>query len=341
MKYAIQHNVQNLYVDKFDWDVPILESKSLKILNLAMKFHRRGFEFMDDWYLPALTSLNLTELTGDRPMLPISCFIGMPALTNLCLEGFGLPPSLSLPGLTKLHLKGGELPSKTVWDLPALTSLVLDEVKTPSTNIAEFLSALVSLQDLKLLRCFENNQIFLISSPQLLHLELRTTNSENDTWIPSIMVFAPKLLNVTTVGIFSITCCNSKLENVQVIFQGGFKDKKTIPWGMLKQYYCQLMFMFRGLDSARILTLDSDTIEALSAIVDLLQCSFSPFHNLKCVKLPQGYKESNICGTVKSYLLGGSAGATMVTTLRQNDVIPKITLVLPTTVDAQTTPEAP
>lgn len=309
MKYAIEHNVQDLHVEKNRCDALILESKSLKILNLAMNFHRSGFEFMDDWCLPALTSLHLKELTSDHSTLPTSCFTGMPALTNLCLEAFELPCSLSLPCLTKLHLKCCELPHKIVWDLPALISLVLDEVEFDTTNITEFLSALVSLQDLKLLCCFKKLRNFLICSPQLLYLELRTSISEDedededDTSVPSIMIFAPKLLNVTTVGIFSITCFDSKLENVHVKFQGCFEDKNAISWGVLKEYYRQLIVMFRGLDSARILTLDSDIIEALSVTVDLLQHVSSPFHNLKYVKLPEGYNESNICGTVKSYLV--------------------------------------
>lgn len=43
----------------------------------------------------------------------------------------------------------------------------------------------------------------------------------------------------------------------------------------------------------------------------------SPFYNLKCVKLPQGHKESSISTTLRKYLLSGSPGATIVKALPQ------------------------
>lgn len=65
--------------------------------------------------------------------------------------------------------------------------------------------------------------------------------------------------------------------------------------------------------------------QALSVIYDLLEHVSSPFNNLKYVKLPQGCRESSISGTTKSYLLGGSPGATMVTSLPK---VLKISLLL-------------
>lgn len=54
--------------------------------------------------------------------------------------------------------------------------------------------------------------------------------------------------------------------------------------------------------------------QALSAISKFLTRLPSPFNNLKYVKLPRGCEQSSLC-TIKSYFLGGSPRAIIVTTL--------------------------
>ncbi|KAK1361508.1 hypothetical protein POM88_045982 [Heracleum sosnowskyi] len=53
---------------------------------------------------------------------------------------------------------------------------------------------------------------------------------------------------------------------------------------------------------------------------DFLASLPSPFYNLKIVKLPPGYEESSMSCSLRTYLLGVSPKATIVTTLPQNKV---------------------
>ncbi|KAK1400633.1 hypothetical protein POM88_000238 [Heracleum sosnowskyi] len=81
--------------------------------------------------------------------------------------------------------------------------------------------------------------------------------------------------------------------------------------------------MFWGVGSARILTLDLETIKALSAVLDfLVKPPPKPFYNLKYLKVPQGYRETSMSTRLKSCLFGRSPKATVVTTLPQENMIP-------------------
>ncbi|KAL8116510.1 uncharacterized protein LOC141668069 isoform X2 [Apium graveolens] len=76
--------------------------------------------------------------------------------------------------------------------------------------------------------------------------------------------------------------------------------------------------MFWELGSAKILTIDSATLEVLSALTSIFEDVASPFYNLKYVKLPKEYKESSMSTHMRKFLLGGTPGATIVTGLPQN-----------------------
>ncbi|KAK1386323.1 hypothetical protein POM88_024058 [Heracleum sosnowskyi] len=65
------------------------------------------------------------------------------------------------------------------------------------------------------------------------------------------------------------------------------------------------------------LSTDLDQIKALAKNSDSLASISSPFHKLKCVKLPKEYAESSIPSAFRSYLLSCSPGATIVTSLRR------------------------
>ncbi|KAK1373438.1 hypothetical protein POM88_029631 [Heracleum sosnowskyi] len=129
------------------------------------------------------------------------------------------------------------------------------------------------------------------------------------------------LNNFTSVGIFPITFEDSKLDNVNVKLRGWANDKFRSR-EELKEYYRQLTIMLPGLGSAKILNLDLEVIEALLLIFDFLASFPSPFYALKCVKLPHGCNEASISYTLRSYLLGGSPTATIVTASPQNNMIP-------------------
>lgn len=325
VNYAISRNVRDLHVDLcHHFSLSIFNSNWLKELKLTMRVGSGRVFDSDCWNLPVLTTLHLI-CTHHSYKLPISLLMCLPALKTLCLDHCNVPESFRLPSLRILRLARCDMP-QTVWHLPALISLEMDDVVFP-TNMNEFFSVLVSLQYLTLSFRKKNMQECFISCPQLLNLELRTSMSTTSTLTGNIVVMAPKLCSFSCVGIFPITCGVSKLENVNIKLRGCFKHKSKVPWEKLKQYYHRFIFMFPGLCSAKILTLDLETIEALAAVSDFLSRFPSPFYNLKYVKLPKGFKESSLSSTIKGYLLGGSPKPSIVTALTQCDVNPQMELV--------------
>ncbi|KAK1372646.1 hypothetical protein POM88_028839 [Heracleum sosnowskyi] len=78
-----------------------------------------------------------------------------------------------------------------------------------------------------------------------------------------------------------------------------------------------------GLDRDLELSLDLETIKALSAVSSFLNRSPSPFCKLKYVKVPEGYKESSISAYLICYLLGRSPKATIVTTFPRGNFTPQ------------------
>lgn len=120
------------------------------------------------WDLPALTNLRLSKVNSSNSF-------SLSVLTNLRLEYISLPNSFGFHALRTLHLVKCTLP-KTVWDLPALISLELNNVDVPK-DIIEFFFALVSLHKLILLFKFITMQDCVISCPQLVYLEVKATIS--------------------------------------------------------------------------------------------------------------------------------------------------------------------
>ncbi|KAL1832631.1 hypothetical protein ACET3Z_002282 [Daucus carota] len=265
------------------------------------------------WNLPALTTLNLAAQPDHRILLPelhLSC---LPALRTLVLEGFQLPDPISLPALTTLHLTNCILPQNS-WDFPALLTLRLDAVSFPESR---FFSALVNLKNLILFFRENITEECLISCPQLENLEIispvRTTTYHSG----NIIVLAHHIRNFTSVGFFPIMFGVSELENVNIKLRGSNGDEPLASLEEFKLYFRRVVYMFPGLSNTKILTLDSATVQALSAVSKLLVQVPSPFYQLKHVKVPQGHKDSSISADLKRYLLGRSPEATIVTKLPQ------------------------
>ncbi|KAK1362704.1 F-box domain-containing protein [Heracleum sosnowskyi] len=306
--YALSHKVESLQIDSVHHlvrhNLSSYDSQSLKQLKLAVSV-KFGTPFeQDTWFLPALTTLDLTGLTSKEYKLPSSCLFCLFSLQTLHLNSFDLPQSFSLLSLKTLFLARCNLPQGPC-KLPALLTLELHDVVYPA-NMTEFFSGLVSLQNLTL---FFNQVLLkdcLINCPQLVNLKIT-----NATTRPcgNIMIFSPKICNFTSVGIFSISFGLSQLENVYVKL---WERTRCRAW-KLKQYYCRFLSMFLAFGSAKILSFDSETIKALSTISDIVAQCGSPFSNLKYLKLPEGCEESIICGSIKSYLLNGSPRATIIT----------------------------
>lgn len=178
----------------------------------------------------------------------------LPALTTLCLDGCDLPKSLSVPTLTTLHLARCNT-TETVWDLPDLLCLELDDVVFLRCSSA-FFSGLVKLKStLTLFFRKKNVQDYYISCPQLLNLELKSCTTNTSPLTGNIMVLAPKLRNFTSVRIFSVTRGVSVLENVNLKLEGCFKNYPLLSLEKLEEYYCRFIFMFQEFVVQRFLHL--------------------------------------------------------------------------------------
>ncbi|XP_074344366.1 uncharacterized protein LOC141683527 [Apium graveolens] len=327
--YAILHRVKCLNVqfrtDHKPFSLSIFNSSTIRELELHMKADDDMSEFncWNLWDLPALSTLRLIRLTGyfyyesQGIELSVQNFTCLPSLRNLLLESWDLLSSaFSLPELTTLVLRKCKLPTN-VWNLPALKTLTLDDISFRD-NMKEYFTALVNLQNLKLIYNSGYIHACSIHCPKLVNLEIETRYNEYKG-IPdsTIVVFAPELSTFTSVGIFPITFEDSKLDIVNVKLRGWIDDK-NFSREKLKECYQQFTVMLPKLGSAKILYLDLETIEALLSIFDFLLGFPSPFYDLKYVKLPCGCNEGSISSTLKSYLLGGSPTATIVAALPQN-----------------------
>ncbi|KAK1402953.1 hypothetical protein POM88_002558 [Heracleum sosnowskyi] len=244
-----------------------------------------------------------------------SWFTCLPALRILGLDNWDLSVSsfsLSFPNLTTLCLYNCTLPKK-VWDLPALISLALYDFYYPY-DMSDMLSRLTNLQDFTISLAFSQNH-FISCPRQLVNLNIRTSSSRNECKSGNIVVLAPRIFNFTSFGIFTTTFGVPELENVNIRLQGWVQGTEE---DSEKKLYHRLTNMLAGLGNAKNLTFDVESIEALNEISGLLVSLPSPFCNLNYVKLPKGYKESNMSSALRRYLLGGSPTATIFATLPQN-----------------------
>ena len=209
------------------------------------------------WNLPALTTLNLAAQPDHRILLPELHLLCLPALRTLVLEGFQLPDPISLPALTTLHLTNCILPQNS-WDFPALLTLRLDAVSFPESR---FFSALVNLKNLILFFRENITEECLISCPQLENLEINSPVSTTTYHSGNIIVLAHRIRNFTSVGFFPIMFGVSELENVHIKLRGSNGDEPLASLEEFKLYYTRVVYMFPGLSNAKILTLDSATVQ--------------------------------------------------------------------------------
>ncbi|XP_074380463.1 uncharacterized protein LOC141721434 [Apium graveolens] len=319
IQYAISHNVQELNIrtkcrnSKIKpFKLSTFNSKSMKKLTLDLLLDEDFALESNCWDLPALTTLHLKHAfswyNGVKPNLPESSLTSLPALPTLCLDYADLSEiSLSLPNLKTLHLNNCKLPQR-VWDLPALLSLNLKNVQLPE-NMSDMFSNLINLRHLTLIfeREYKQRDHF-ISCPRLLNLNI---SCDFDYDQGKIVVSAPKLCNFSSFGIFLIKVEAPELEDVNIKLKGW---PRYVSREKMKRYYQQFTRMLSGLGTAKNLSFDLESIEALSEIINIQARVSSPFINLKYVKLPKEYRSSRLSSALRSYLLGGCRGATVVTT---------------------------
>lgn len=270
IEYAISHHVQCLNVqfrsDHKPYRLSNFSSNSIRKLILRMKPGDSLLE-SDSWNLPALSTLHfqcyvdyISILKWVEDKLLEQYLTCLPALRNLWLQHWDLQSfAFSLSELTTLVLRICKLINK-VWNLPALQSLTLDDVEFPE-NTRDLFTALVNLQNLTLSYNKVTTHNCFITCPELVNLEIKTLY-KHFYGIPkcTIVVFAPKLRNFTSDGIFPITFEDSKLDNVNVKLRGWTNDKYCTR-EELKECYRQFTIMLPGLGSAKILNLDLEVIE--------------------------------------------------------------------------------
>lgn len=194
--------------------------------------------------------------------LPDSCLTCLPSLIDLHLARWNLllsSFSFSLPNLTTLSLSECTLP-ETIWDFPALLSLVMHNVILPE-NVSDILSALVNLRNLTLsLKDSAVQRDHLISCPRLINLNIEIKCS-----LPhNIVILAPKLCNFSSVGIFSITFGVSELKNVDVKLRGSFEN---LDLDDRKKYFPRFTSMLSGLGNAKNLSFDMESIQVTLCII--------------------------------------------------------------------------
>ncbi|KAL8099811.1 hypothetical protein AgCh_032173 [Apium graveolens] len=92
----------------------------------------------------------------------------------------------------------------------------------------------------------------------------------------------------SSVGYLPMRLEVSELENVNIKLRDNIEYKSIEPTKKMRKYFCQVTRMFPVLSSSRILTLELETIKALSIVSEFLVRSLPPFHNLIYVKVPPG-----------------------------------------------------
>ncbi|XP_074347709.1 uncharacterized protein LOC141686584 [Apium graveolens] len=324
IKYAISHKVQVLNVDLLGLgakiDFSTFNSTFVKNLTLNLNFSR--FLELECWNLPELTTLNLTHYLGEPCTLPQSYFTCLLSLQNLLLGQFDLPDSIIFPALKTLHLRRCNVHTE-VLDLPTLLTLTLDAVVFPDNDTSSFFSALVNLRELTLVFRDPITHDWVIDCPGLENLNIKAQMDNDSTHGGKIIVLSQQIRNFCSVGYFPITFEDSELKHEDVKLLDSNKSQTSASNANMKTYYSQVTDMFKGLGSAKTLTLDLDTIKVLSDVADYPVHPPSPFYNLKYVRIPTKCKISSMSAYLTSYLLDHSPEATIVTAFPKK-IIPHI-----------------
>lgn len=261
--YAISHNVKDLDIQGLEFNVAELStitSTSLK----KLKLHLSSVELLKShcWDLPALTTLQLKGPCPFRKMsFPRTYLMCLPSLRTLSLDSFDLPIPISLPALTTLFLKRCQLPSKC--DFPALSTVTLDDVVFPVIK-SRFFIHLVKLRSLTVVFRKKIVANCHICCPQLVNMKIISHLNTITTHSGQIIVLGPKILNFTAVGFLPFTSGASFLSNVNIRLRGSIPIASS---EKLKKYYRQVTHLFQGVGSARILTLDIETVEVNSILI--------------------------------------------------------------------------
>nr|XP_043639057.1 F-box/FBD/LRR-repeat protein At1g80470-like [Erigeron canadensis] len=219
---------------------------------------------------------------------------------------------------------------KTPWNFPALTSLNLSEITLCEDNreYLDLFSKCVNLKNLSLNTVIVEAKVFDIITPRLSSLVLI-----KDLRSPVINVIAPQLENLTICG-----CEINHLDAAPGLSSFAYTGYGPPKWlkgrfhSLNKVSVClsfrrsnmlydeedarETISMLQELKSAKILTLNFDIVECLSAYPDLLSHLPSPFSNLICLDIdPNRRKDAykiNVSTEARNFLLENSPSATFI-----------------------------
>ncbi|PWA87081.1 F-box domain, Leucine-rich repeat domain, L domain-like protein [Artemisia annua] len=247
--------------------------------------------------------------------LPLSCFVSQ-SLKHLTLIGYTKAGSFLMPTST--------------WELPALTTLHLNEVKLYDDNIAKcvsFISKCTNLKSLTLNNCYRGQNGLTISHPQLSNLTLEKLNTERNP-LNVVNVVAPQLQNLSIINcggehIVSapeLTSLIYKNHALKLSVVSNLYSLKKVDLCVSNYPYTEdshkLLSLLQQFNKVKFLTLSLEIIELLSSPLTLISHQPSPFVNLTSLRIyPELYDEprfKNVMSSeVKNYLLDGSPKATL------------------------------
>ncbi|PWA33914.1 F-box domain, Leucine-rich repeat domain, L domain-like protein [Artemisia annua] len=215
----------------------------------------------------------------------------------------------------------------SMWELPALTTLHLDEIPLCDDNTDEgigLISKCVNLENLTLTRCrIMGSNGFKICHPRLSNVKIERVSCEAST----VCLIAPQLKNLSIRGwlgryqIFAPDLAYLLLEDINLNFTADdFHSLEKVDICISSPYDevpFEVVDLLQRLHSVKSLALNLEILEFLSSHVEGLSHQPSPFGNLESLKVyPKKVHEwelpkeiVTVSREVKNYLLDGSPSA--------------------------------
>nr|GEZ20664.1 hypothetical protein [Tanacetum cinerariifolium] len=273
--------------------------------------------------------------------------LSITCLTKDCIEvPLTLFSSQSLKHLT-FKKANGIINFTSVWDLPNLTTLCLDQIRLSGENLDKLsglISMCVNLKNLSLCDCqmmglmdvdfnichpnlssltidpVPVNAMLSVVAPQLKNLSIKRISNR-------VLISAPDLAYML---LQCYNCLNfsaddfRSLEKVDVCISKPFKEDPR-----------RIVCFLQRLHSVKFLTLNMEILELLSKSVELISNQPSPFANLKILKIYPNliYKHElpkenvDVASEVKRYMLDNSPGATF-TMISRKEIIAEKNVIL-------------
>ncbi|XP_071702102.1 F-box protein At5g03100-like [Rutidosis leptorrhynchoides] len=210
---------------------------------------------------------------------------------------------------------------KSSWDLPALTTLHLENVYLSNKTLDEhsgLFSKCLNLKNLTLSHC-------TISDHHILsHSKFSNLTPEKGLYSVATIV-APHLKNLTAIDcsgrlkIYTpeLSSLMYKVPSYDTFFLNGVSCLEKVDFYMcpFEEDTYAVIEILQKFHNVKYLTLGLEVVELLSSMVDMLSDLSSPFSKLKSLKIypmrEEGDEEVNIPTELKNFLLGASPNATV------------------------------